>query len=185
MNAKKVITVGTDKNQARDMDTFKKSYKSGIEGERAILRYFAKLGFNVIGSDTDDNIFNDIDGFINTTSVSIKCQDSATDKRYPRPHFYFEIEAELTATGEWVPSWFYTGKAQKYIIAHQNTLYVLNREVVHEYIAKHGWSYTRCLSKSVRAGQGGTYRYSNARCGFIACDELPIEKVFHMPEGTR
>lgn len=173
----------------RDAQSFNQAYQNGLNEERRVKMFFQNQGCRVFGSSYEENVYDDIDCWVDNVPVSIKAQHAAL--KYPRQTFYFETEQQLTADSSWHKTgWFYQGKAQVYAILQGNELSILdvakvkaelaNRATQPEWAETDGFSYVRSLSAAVRKTQGGSYRFSDARCGYIYKPELPVEEVYYL-----
>jgi hypothetical protein len=163
--------------QARDTATFKASYAQGLSDERKVINFIKSLGYWVEASTKDDNMFNDIDCWVNGQPVSIKAEH--TGLRYN--NIYFELEQQLTETGEWVPSWWQTGKATWYFILQGQTLRCYLKKNLELYVTNIGWQKIRSLGWKKKNSQGGTYRFSDARCGFLVPTDVP-HLIYTLPD---
>ena len=168
------------KNVNRDVARSAEVWRMGLAEERRIKMFLLSLGFQVTNSSKEENIWEDIDCWIGTTSVSIKAQHSSLN--YPGITACFELEQKLTGTDIWEPSWFYNGKADKYLILQGTTLSLIDAKVLKEQVSRQGFSYTRSNKASTRAYSGGSARYEDARCGYIPQAELPVEKQWVLPK---
>lgn len=163
---------GLNKNEGRDVESFNKAYKQGLKDEEKIKAFLRSVGSEVVESSQDENRIHDIDCYVDGVSTSIKAEHAGL--KYG--DIYFELKAQLTSSGEWVPSWYYTGQATQYMILQGNTVRVFQKEDVKALVESKGWNKTRKLSAPVKASQGGSYRFSNALLGFFKPDDIQHTK---------
>lgn len=139
----------------------------GLEAEIWVRETFTRLGYRYEKSTELEDRKEDIDLWVyldgQRTPVSVKRQDSGL--RYE--NIYFELEAQ-TKGGAWVPSWYYNGKATVYAIIQGDQLALYRKQDIVDYVSEHGWLRERTLSPKVKATQGGSYAFKDARCGFLA-----------------
>lgn len=166
-------------NANRDVKAFQKQYAQGKASEKEIKQFLVSLGFKVFNSTLEEDKFEDIDCWIGTTPVSIKTQHSALN--YDVVRAYFELRQQLTADDTWEDSWYYTSKAEKYIIRQGQTLLLVDKQALMECIKDVGFDYVKTLSWQRRQYLGGTYRYKDAECGYIAVTKIPVEQTWQMP----
>lgn len=169
----------SNKDANRDVAKSAEVWRNGLAEERRIKMFLLSLGFHVTNSSKEENIWDDIDCWIGTTSVSIKAQHSSLN--YPGITACFELEQCLTGTDTWETSWFYNGKADKYLILQGTTLSLIDSKALKEQVERQGFSYTRTNKTATRAYSGGSSRYQDARCGYIPQAELPVEKQWVLP----
>jgi hypothetical protein len=84
----------------------------------------------------------------------------------------------------WIPSWFYTGTAEVYVIHQNDKLRIYRKVDIGEYVAEHGWNHVRSLSPRLKATQGGSYPFLNARCGFLKWNQC-THQVIDVPDRLR
>lgn len=103
-----------------------KEYQRGIEDETRVIEALAEAGHNVRKSSHTENCEQDIDCWVGETPISIKSQDGAIDTgrivlelevkrvidRYASPVSCDPDDYEY----RWERSWFWNGKASKYLI---------------------------------------------------------------------
>lgn len=153
-------TVTTTK---RDLEQFNKAYNKGLADERLVIEFMIQQGFEVTKSTDDENKIKDIDCYIDGIPTSIKAQH----KGIKYNNIYFELEQQLTSTKNWVKSWYYNSKAEQYLILQGGTLRLYKKADIQKHATEIGWSHTRQLSSSVKSTQGGSYRYCDAKLGFL------------------
>lgn len=155
--------------QARDIAGFRSTYAKGLSDEKKVMDFMQSLGYRVEPSTKEENMFNDVDCYINGHPASIKAEHAGLKYN----NIYFELEAQLTATGEWVPSWYETGTAKWYLILQGDTLRCYLKKNIKAYVDLVGWQKIRSLGWKTKKQQGGTYRYSDAKCGFLVPTDVP------------
>lgn len=159
-------------NANRDVKSFSNTYQRGLQEERRVIEFLKTVFKSVTNSTKDQNRLEDIDCFINGIPVSIKAEHSGL--RYG--NIYFELENQITATGNWEKDgWYYTGKAEKYVIIQGQTITMYSKQAIVDYVEANGWLRTRTLGWSTRATQGGTYRTMDTLSGFLETDLVPFE----------
>jgi hypothetical protein len=121
------------------------------------------MGWGYVLASREEDVLQDIDCWVGANGVSIKNQDTGLQ----HGHIYFELEAQLTGSGDWVPSWWYTGQPDYYIIVQGDILRLIPKTTLTDYVADHGWLKTATLSPAKRSTQGGNYRFQDSRCGFL------------------
>ena len=170
-------------------------YAKGLNDERIVKSFLTALGKDVQPSTKDEDMFGDIDCWVEGRSVSIKAQHSGASYN----NICFELAQHLTeyqdcpisktiisrkdltvkdterlvASGSWCKSWWDNGRAEYYYIYQADQLHVYKKSEIQDYIAKHGWLRIRPLSWARKSYQGGTYRYCNALCGYLPTDCIP------------
>lgn len=172
-------------------------YASGLADEKLVKEYCSQvLGWTVRDSTREENVFQDIDAWVNGKPVSIKAEHSGL--KYG--NIYFELAQHLTEfqdcqesarildrkeltvshvrdlveLGSWEYSWFYNSKANYYFILQGDILRIYSKADLQKHIQDIGFSHLRPLTQRRKDYQGGTFRYCNAICGF-----LPITAVRH------
>lgn len=170
-------------------------YAKGLADEKVVKEFLKALGHTVTASSKEQDMFGDIDCFVNGVAVSIKAQHSGAVYN----NICFELAQHLTvhqdcaqskavisrkdlstkdverlvASGSWVTSWYDKGEAELYYIYQADTLHIYQKSDIVNYVAKHGWLRIRPLTGMRRAYQGGTYRYCNSLCGYIDTNAIP------------
>jgi hypothetical protein len=140
-------------------------YQSGIEVEKRII-----FLLGLVPSSQQDNIKNDIDARWehDNLSLSIKCQHKALETG----NLAFELETE-DSRGNKTPSWFYTGRAQEYLIVVGSTLYRIDRNKLSQYIEYTGWDRVVGLTMKTQESQRNIgHSHVNARIGLISIKRL-------------
>lgn len=131
-------------------ERFDAQWEYGHKREAQVIRYLQDTFHTVIRpSSRDENILEDIDCWMGNTSISIKSQDIALRTK----NFGFELEMHNKERDEWVPSWYFTGKAQYYVIIVGETCYQLCKQRLQDYVNEHGWDSVKQLSPRVAASQ--------------------------------
>lgn len=157
------VSSNSKNNEQRDLEQFNKAYKQGLADERLVIEFMKQQGFEVTDSTDNENKTKDIDCYIDGIPTSIKAQH----KGLKYNNIYFELEQQLTSTKNWVPSWYYTSRAEQYLILQGNTLRLYKKDDIKKHATEIGWSHTRRLSPEAKSTQGGSYRYCDARLGFL------------------
>jgi hypothetical protein len=157
-----------------------KSLRSGLEAEERIRHYLTAIGVEWQPSSRREDTRWDIDLWVDGRAWSIKRQDAGL--RYG--HVYFELEAQRTCDGVWVPSWYHNSRAAVYAIVQGDTLRCYESIDIRDYVDLNGWERTRTLSAKTRRYQGGNYVFQDARCGFIPFDAVR-HSAHQLPGGSR
>lgn len=111
------ITTKDMLNANRNVNGFSAAYQAGLKDEAKVIDGLKADGYDVQPSTRDENRLEDIDCWIDGKSFSIKAEHKGLDYG----NIYFELENQITATGEWVKDgWYYTGKAEFYLIYQGN-----------------------------------------------------------------
>ena len=159
-------------NANRDMVTFTNTYQNGLAEERRVIEFLRTKFNDVTTSTKKQNVEQDIDCFIGDIGVSIKAEHAGL--KYG--HIYFELENQLTATGDWAKDgWFYTGTAEKYVIIQGQEIRMYDKQAIVDYVEANGWFRTRTLGWKTKATQGGSYRTMDTLSGFLVKENVPYE----------
>ena len=159
-------------NANRDMVTFTNTHQNGLAEERRVIEFLRTKFNDVTVSTKKQNVEQDIDCFIGDIGVSIKAEHAGL--KYG--HIYFELENQLTATGEWSKDgWFYTGTAEKYVIIQGQEIRMYDKQAIVDYVEANGWFRTRTLGWKTKATQGGSYRTMDTLSGFLVKENVPYE----------
>ncbi len=159
-------------NANRDVKAFSNTYAKGLNDERRVIDFLKSKGFDVRPASREENRMQDIDCWIGSIPVSIKAEHKGLEYN----NIYFELENQLTATGEWVKDgWYYKGSATKYVILQGNEIRLYDKQAIVDYVEANGWLRTRTLSWSTKKGQGGTYRTMDTLSGYLCRDSVPYE----------
>ena len=159
-------------NANRDMVTFTNTYQNGLAEERRVIEFLRTKFNDVTVSTKKQNVEQDIDCFIGDIGVSIKAEHAGL--KYG--HIYFELENQLTATGDWAKDgWFYTGTAEKYVIIQGQEIRMYDKQAIVDYVKANGWFRTRTLGWKTKATQGGSYRTMDTVSGFFVKENVPYE----------
>jgi hypothetical protein len=160
-----------------------------------VKAYLTSKGFAVTKSTEVQDKFEDIDLFLEGIPASIKAEHSGI--RYH--NVYFELGQQLSThedcaytksiigtknrlspsdcsdlldSPSWEHSWYYTGKADIYLIYQGDKLLVYKKEDIVRYVEDRGWLRICTLNNYRKSYLGGTYRYCNSMCGFIDIDAV-------------
>ena len=170
-------------------------YAAGLSDERLVKDFLRSKGLTVTAPTTEQDHFEDIDGFVNGVSISIKAQHSGL--RYG--NICFEVAQHLTiyqdciltkkilgnkeitiadldrliASGSWEESWYQKGKAVLYYIYQGDTLHIYRKSDIVAHVAAQGFLRLRPLTKMRSSYLGGSYRYTNAICGYLDTTAIP------------
>jgi hypothetical protein len=150
---------------------FKNEYNRGLSDEKLIIQFlkdgFIKRGHLVKESSKDENIYDDIDVWVNSTPFSIKCYG-----KYTPQNFLCELET-MDKFGQWSDSWFLNGKAKHYILWHKGSdvLYQVDKELLLDYIDTDGYDRITGLSADIKKAQEN-HRHRNVKAGLIAIHKL-------------
>lgn len=157
-------------NAGRDTVGFNNTYAKGLSDERRIVSFLKEKGFNVRVATKEENYTQDIDCWVGDIPVSIKAEHKGLEYN----NIYFELENQLTATGEWIKDgWFYKGLAKQYLILQGQEIRLYDKQAIIDYVQDNGWLRTRTLSWRVKAQQGGTYRTMDTLSGYLDRDQVP------------
>lgn len=159
-------------------------YRLGLAEEKKVRLFLVSQGFKVFKASKEEDMFEDIDLWVGDIPVSVKAQHEAL--RYgANRSVYFELAQLERETGEWVPSWFYTGKAEKYLILQGKELMLIDKLAVIEYIKVKPWI-ERTLTEKRRQAliNSGKYRYVDSRCGYILQKDVPVEKLWIIEDNN-
>lgn len=167
------------RNANRDMETSRQVWQYGYQEEMRIKKFLLSLGFNVTNSSKHENIFEDIDCWVGETPISIKAMHKSL--QYPGATMCFELEQRLTGTDVWEKSWYYNGKAEKYLILQGTRLALVDKQELVDHVDRVGFDYKRTLKPSTRSYCGGSARYDDSRCGFIPQLKVPTQRTWVLP----
>ena len=175
--------------------TLSNVYAAGLSDERLVKDFLRAKGMLVVEPSRDQDMFDDVDAFVNGVAVSIKAQHTGlaygnicfelaqqltshqdcpeTKKIITDKNLSPETLDKLVALGSWETSWYQNGKAALYYIYQGTRLHVYTKASIQSYVAAHGWLRLRPLSRSRSAYLGGAYRYCNSVCGFLDTQSIP------------
>lgn len=144
-----------------------RSIRYGEKGEEIIKRTLKLLGHTVTDSTRTENIEHDIDAYVDGVPTSFKTHL----KKYHHLGFLFETRRYSKAHSTWFRSWYYTGKAEQYIVLkpHEDgtaELWLLKKKDVKDYEQTRGWDRTIGLLPSTKAEQA-LHNQSDSECGSI------------------
>ena len=183
---------------ANDKAIFNSVYRRGLADERLVIQHLMATGRTVTESTKDENIFSDIDCYVNGVPVSIKAQHSAA--RYgtiglelsqhlttgeacatsssilANKELTFNDVSRLEATGNWQPSWFINGKAEVYCILIGEVMRTYTKKDIQNYLDTSGYVRMRALRADTKKTQGGKYRYCNAVSVYLPTLKVPHSK---------
>lgn len=168
-------------NKGRDVKEFNKQYAQGKNNEKIVKAFLISQGFYITNPSLEEDKFEDIDVWVGNMPVSIKAQHKSLV--HSDPSICFELEQRLTGTLTWEKSWYYNGKAEKYLIFRGTELMLVAKAAIQEYVETKGWDKVRSLGSFARSYVGGSYRYDDARSGLIRYPNLPVEKRWTVPES--
>lgn len=142
-------------------------YQYGIEVEKKVID-FLKLR----PSSPRDNVYLDLDAWDEYEfSYSIKCQHTALKTG----NLAFELSTKKV-DGSCTKSWYYTGKADSYLIVVGHNLYLINRKLFQGYIKGFGWDGIKELSLKTQQSQKDIgHSHVNASLGLISLERLKQE----------
>lgn len=155
-------------DEQRDKVTFKHNYARGLADQKLVEEYLKSQGHAVLPSAKEDDLLYDVDCYLDGVPTSIKAQHKGASFG----NIYFELKAQLTSNKKWVNSWYFNGKAEQYLILQGNVLRLYKKTDVEAQVESKGWLRQRTLSASVKATQGGSYRYSNSLLGFLNISDV-------------
>lgn len=174
---------------AANASAFHAIYRKGISEEASIKEYLRNTGRLVTESTKEENMFQDIDCFVNGRSVSIKtmhagakygnigmelmslltvhqdCQ--ASSDILANKVLTMESCRSLYNTGNWELGWYPNGKAEDYYILIGEVLRIYRKEDIQAHLANNKFLRICGLKKETKANQGGKYRYCNTISGYL------------------
>jgi hypothetical protein len=114
-------------------------------------------------------------------SYSIKCQHIALKTG----NLAFELETE-EANGFKKPSWFYTGKADQYLIVVGGKMFRINRKNLSQYVKEYGWTRITSLTAKTQQSQRDIgHKHINATVGLIQIDRLRAVNLIISEDNVR
>lgn len=180
---------------AQDKKTFNVVYGKGLADERLVKQHLAQNGRVVVESTKEENIFQDIDCYVDGIPTSIKAmhkgaaygtigmelynllterQACATSKSIlANKDLNFNDVARLAATGNWETGWWHHGKAEQYAILIGEVLRVYSKKALQHYMDTKGFVRIRPLKVETQKSQGGSYRYSNSISVYLPIKDVP------------
>jgi len=132
--------------------------------------------YGLTPSSQRENIVDDIDAYTpDGVSVSIK---SISARTFRSGNLAFELEVEHIANG-WQQSWFYTGKAKKYLFHIEDVgVYVLDKIDLICYLKEVGWDRVAQHRDETRQKQLDMgHPHINARVGLIKLRTLTTRGI--------
>lgn len=179
-------------------DEFTKIYNKGLEQEERVLAFLASKGFTVKPA-TKEEQFQDIDLWLDGVPTSIKAENDGL--RYG--DIYFELVTErgradvsepldqdtkdrikkwaekavrthkFTDLSTFYMSWFFTGKAEQYLILQGDRLRLYRKSEILDYMDLKGPDKVLGLSLYRLSTQGG----KNTICAFIKSDAIRYSEL--------
>lgn len=162
--------------------------QSGFLAEDRIFAYLSAKGLKISHSTPEDDKRNDIDLYLDgphgRRNISIKAQE--TGLKYG--HVYFEIATQIRAGREWrpgdralaeklygggslvgyEPAWFFTGKAEHYMILQGDDLSIYDKRTIRHILETQGAARCCGLSWAVLKGQSGR----DSICAYLTKSDL-------------
>jgi hypothetical protein len=183
-------------------DLLEQVYNKGLSDEAKVISHFKNIGFDIRYSTQNENKYEDIDVYINGVSVSIKTQHRGlihqdisfelvnhltrkqdcliTAELLSTNNIQFTDIKKLLKAKSWEKGWFYTGKAEYYLIYQGDRIRQYRKQDVIDYIEEKSWVKVRPLTAYTRSYLGGTYRHCNTICGYLKWGEVK-HKTYHLP----
>lgn len=180
---------------AQDKKAFGMVYNKGLADERLVKAHLTRSGKEVIPSTKEEDMFFDVDCYVNGVPTSIKSTHSAakygtiglelisqlTEKQgcatsksiLANKELTMNDVKRLTATGNWLESWWYNGKAEHYCFYIGEVLRTYRKVDIQEYINNHGYTRIRPLKAETAKSQGGKYRFCNAVSIYLPLAKVP------------
>ena len=103
-----------------ELKTPKQEWNEGLSQEKRVINWLESRGLTVQPSAKEDNVYNDIDVWVNHKATSIKSPKPESVNRYRR--IPLELQTQYS-DGTWLYSWFKYGKAEVYVFLIGNSLY--------------------------------------------------------------
>ena len=158
------------------------SYSQGLADEASLIHLLSKH-HKVTASTKDENIFDDIDCYVEGTPVSIKTQHTAAKTG----NLCFELRTRWRKNKEWNNSWYYNSKAYYYLVQVVDKVYRINTNDLHDYVDKHGWDKVTGNTQESNAEQEAIgHPHDLSEIGLISLDKLlSAEVAAHLAYLTR
>ena len=140
-------------------------YQYAIEIEKKVIDFL-----ELRPSSPRDNVYLDIDAWDEHwyKNYSIKCQHTALKTG----NLAFELSTKK-ADGSCAESWYYTGKADNYLIVVGHKLYLIDRKLLQGYVKGFGWDRIAELSLKTQQSQRDIgHSHVNASVGLISIKRL-------------
>lgn len=184
---------------------YDKVYNKGLDNEVKVLTFLADLGTfdQIVVCDAIEDQVADIDLILDGIPTSIKCMhegekwgntyfELVTQRYQPKRLESFEHDrlngwlkgrlGHLHFTDpSWFAGWFFSGKAQQYLIWQGETLRLYSKADIEDFLTVNGFLKVLPLSYKVLQTQGG----KNTVCGFVNTAELPALKTWTMKDKTK
>ena len=103
-----------------ELKTPKQEWDEGLNQEARVFQWLESRGLTVQPSTKEENVYNDIDVWVNKKPTSIKSPRSESVNRYRR--IPLELQTQYS-DGTWLDSWFKYGKAEVYVFLIGSSLY--------------------------------------------------------------
>lgn len=182
----------------KNSNAFFTIYNKGLQDEATVKTHLRNTGRLVTASTKEQDMFDDVDCFVDGVAVSIKSQRAGvkygnvglelsqhltthegcatTRAILSNKDITVKDIARLEAVGSWSSSWFINGKAEEYYIYSGEVLRKYKKVDILTYIAKAGYLRIRPLKPETKTSQGGRYRYCNALSGYFQYNAVPHTK---------
>lgn len=189
-NANGKITLKPTPRQARHYTR----NAEGIDNETRVFQAFSDAGSSVRESSESENITLDIDGYFDDVPVSIKTQDAGVY----HGHIYVELTTQIRPFYTWKPedlafvsgifpgylspfgtdiygpAWYYTGKAEQYVISQKfpegRRIRVYDKAAIADYVKANGFVRVLGLSRKILESENGR----NSICGYMEVSKVPF-----------
>lgn len=172
-----------------------REYKRGLRDEERVINALKHAGHIVRESSKKENIYQDIDCWVNGQPVSIKSQ--AVAAKTGRVVFELEVKVAVDALGaldsvdpndyvyEWEYSWFYYGQATSYLILIGERLLKINVPMLHERTIKvrrdcvrqSGISFRRLSQAAVKRQMKARHPHHDAKLMLVETQHLINEGI--------
>ena len=103
-----------------ELKTPKQEWNEGLNQETRVINWLESRGLTVQPSTKEQNVYNDIDVWVNNKPTSIKSPRPESVYRYRR--IPLELKTQYS-DGSWLDSWFRYGKAEVYVFLIGSSLY--------------------------------------------------------------
>lgn len=143
----------------------------GLVRECVAYYWLRSLGVPLEISNFMQNTVNDIDWFVNGVGISFKWNR-------PSEFLAFELSVQYQE-GTSKDSWFYTGKAEWYIIQQGQLFYLIHKNTLVQSTNHHGFDDIRSLNYATRAKQG-VHSHKNARLGLLKPSTLKTRNLISL-----
>jgi hypothetical protein len=103
-----------------ELKTPKQEWNEGLSQESRVFRWLESRSLTVQPSTKEQNVYHDIDAWVNNKATSIKSPRVESVTRYRR--IPLELQTQYS-DGSWLDSWFRYGKSEVYVFLIGSSLY--------------------------------------------------------------